>query len=637
MPYAFCNKILKVDLTVGKITVDEPGEAFYRKYLGGTALAMHYLLNEMPAHVDPLGPDNLLVLSIGVLTGAPISGQSRIMANAKSPLTGGIGDAQGGGFWPAELKFAGFDAIVFKGKAPKPVYLWVHDGQAELRDASHLWGKGTGDTEDKIQEELGDKKIRIAGIGPAGENMVKVAAIINFKSRACGRTGMGAVMGSKNLKCVAVRGAQKYQPFNREALTALAREGLEWRKIDLGQQNFTKYGTSGGVTFQQEVGDLPTRNWSSGVFEDWKNLTGENMVETIMIHNDTCYGCAVRCKRVVEVKPGEGKYTVDPAFGGPEYETVATLGSYCGIGDLVAVAKGNELCNDYGLDTIGAGAAIAFAMDCYEHGLLTKADTGGIELKFGNADAMVKLIEMIAKREGFGDVLAEGSDGAARKIGKGAEQYCVTCKGNAFPAHMPQFKRSLGLIYAVNPYGADHQTSEHDHSYSPAYGSEEGLRRMTSLGLNSPRPPMALDEEKVRFALYTQYIYNTLNCAGTCQFVWGGTWQTYGVTPLPRAIAAVTGWDTNVWELMKVGERSLNMMRVFNAREGFDARHDTLPPKVFVPLTGGATDGIAVDREEFEKAKKLYYQMAGWDENGVPTRSKLVELDIPWAADLIGE
>jgi aldehyde:ferredoxin oxidoreductase len=637
MPYAFCNKILRVDLTTGKITVDEPGEAFYRKYLGGTALAMHYLLNEMPAHADPLGPENLLVLSIGVLTGAPISGQSRIMANAKSPLTGGIGDSQGGGFWPAELKFAGFDAIVFKGKSPKPVYLWIHDGQAELRDASHLWGKGTGYTEDKIQEELGDKKIRIAGIGQGGENMVKVAAIINFKSRACGRTGMGAVMGSKNLKCVAIRGTQKYQTFNRDALTAIAREGLDWRKIDLGQQNFTKYGTSGGVTFQQEVGDLPTRNWSSGVFEDWKNLTGENMVETIMIHNDTCYGCAVRCKRVVEVKPGVGKYTVDPAFGGPEYETVATLGSYCGIGDLVAVAKGNELCNDYGLDTIGAGAAIAFAMDCYEHGILTKAETGGLDLKFGNGDAMVKLVEMIAKREGIGDILAEGSDLAAKKIGKGAEQYSVTCKGNAFPAHMPQFKRSLGLIYAVNPYGADHQTSEHDHAYSPAYGGEEGLRRMTSLGLNSPRPPMVLDEEKVRFALYTQYIYNALNCAGTCQFVWGGTWQTYGVTPLPRALSAVTGWDFNVWELMKVGERSLNMMRVFNVREGFDARHDILPPKVYVPLKGGATDGVAVDKEEFEQAKKLYYQMAGWDTNGVPTRAKLVELDIPWTADLIGK
>jgi len=385
--------------------------------------------------------------------------------------------------------------------------------------------------------------------------------------------------------------------------------------------------------YQQQTGGLPTRNWSSGVFEEWDNITGETMADTILKEADTCYACIVRCKRVVEVT--EGKWTVDPQYGGPEYETLSTMGSYCGVGDLVAVAKANELCNRYGLDTITTGATIAFAMDCFEHGLLTTEDTGGIELKFGNGDAVVRMTEMIARREGLGDLLAEGSDHAAEEIGKDAIKYSVCCKGSPFPAHMPQYKRSLGLIYAVNPYGADHQTSEHDHAYAPD-ASEEQHRRSSALGLISPRPADVLDTEKVRFAYYTQVLYHVLNSAGTCQFVFGGTWQLYGPNILPRTVEAITGWHTSLWELMKVGERSLNLMRVFNAREGIAKNRDTLPAKVFVPLKGGPTDGVALSETEFENARTLYYGKAGWDENGVPTRAKLAELDLEWAADLLG-
>jgi len=633
MSYGFCDRILKVDLTAGTLAVESPGEAFFRKYLGGSALALYYLLNEMPAGVDPLGPDNVLVLSVGVITGTPISGNSRVMANAKSPLTGAIGDAQAGGFWPAELKFAGFDAIVVKGKSPKPVYLWLHDGEAELRDATHLWGKDTGDTEDMLKKELDEPKLQVLQIGPGGENLVKYACIINGKNRANGRTGMGAVMGSKNLKAVAVRGTGKPEIADRTAFNAIVKEGVEWRKQDVGTQNMEKYGTGGVLGYQQQTGGLPTRNWSSGVFEEWDNITGETMADTILKEADTCYACIVRCKRVVEVT--EGKWTVDPQYGGPEYETLSTMGSYCGVGDLVAVAKANELCNRYGLDTITTGATIAFAMDCFEHGLLTTEDTGGIELKFGNGDAVVQMTEMIARREGLGDLLAEGSDHAAEEIGKDAIKYSVCCKGSPFPAHMPQYKRSLGLIYAVNPYGADHQTSEHDHAYAPD-ASEEQHRRSSALGLISPRPADVLDTEKVRFAYYTQVLYHVLNSAGTCQFVFGGTWQLYGPNILPRTVEAITGWHTSLWELMKVGERSLNLMRVFNAREGIAKNRDTLPAKVFVPLKGGPTDGVALSETEFENARALYYGKAGWDENGVPTRAKLAELDLEWAADLLG-
>ncbi|TEU08193.1 MAG: hypothetical protein E3J25_12370, partial [Anaerolineales bacterium] len=463
MPFGYVGKILHVDLTSGKIEVEEPPESFYRTYMGGSGMAMSYLLRMMPAGVDPLGPENVLVLSVGVLTGAPISGLSRVMANAKSPLTGAIGDAQGGGFWPAELKFAGYDALVITGKAPKPVYLWIHDGEFELRDATHLWGRVTGEAEAMIREELGDDRIRVLQVGPAGEKLARIACIINERTRACGRTGMGAVMGSKNLKAVAVRGHSRPEIHDRDKVRALARWGRE-NFEDSGVYSMSLHGTAAGIDNLQEIGGLPTRNWSSGVFEGWEKIWGQTVTDTILKDRDTCYGCIVRCKRVVETKE---PYEVDPLYGGPEYETLATMGSYCCVDDLGAIAKANELCNKYGLDTISCGAAVAFAMDCYENGILTKEDTGGIELRFGNAQALVKMVEMIAKREGLGDLLGEGSYRAAQKIGRGAEDLAVHCKGQDFPAHVPQAKRSMALIYAVHPFGADPVSSDPDPSDKP--------------------------------------------------------------------------------------------------------------------------------------------------------------------------
>jgi aldehyde:ferredoxin oxidoreductase len=455
VPNGYAGRILHVNLSNGSINIEQPDESFYRFYMGGSALAMHYILREVPKGADPLGPENVLVVSVGVLTGAPISGQSRVMANAKSPLTGAIGDSQGGGFWPAELKRAGFDAVVIRGRAAKPVYLWIHDGEAELRDATHLWGKVTGEAEALIRQELGDPKVEVLQIGPAGEKLVRYAAIMNMSNRANGRTGMGAVMGSKNLKAIAVRGRQRPGIADPEALAKLARWGVENVESMIG--GLARHGTANVVISQQEAGGLPTRNWTSGVFEHYEAISGPRMSETILKERDTCFGCAVRCKRVVEVK--EPRWQVDPLYGGPEYETIATLGSYCGVGDLSAIAKGNELCNKYGLDTISTGATIAFAMDCFEHGLLTTADTGGIELRFGNGEAMVKLVELIAKREGIGDLLAEGSARAAARIGRGAERFVVAAKRQELPAHMPEVKRSLALIYAANPFGADHMSS----------------------------------------------------------------------------------------------------------------------------------------------------------------------------------
>jgi aldehyde:ferredoxin oxidoreductase len=343
------------------------------------------------------------------------------------------------------------------------------------------------------------------------------------------------------------------------------------------------------------------------------------MAETILQEGDTCYGCAVRCKRVVEVD--EGRYQVDPRYGGPEYETIAALGSYCGVDDLAAVARANQLCNMYGMDTIACGGTIAWAMDCFERGLLTTEDTGGLELTFGHAEAMVQMVEMIGEREGLGEVLGEGSAVAAEALGIG-EDLVVAVKGRELPAHMPQVKRDMALLYSVNPGGADHTVDEHSTSYM------RFPERMATLDLLDPQPSNVLNDEMVRYAVYSQRIISAVDSVCVCKFVYGPAWQLYDVRQWIDALRAITGWNVSVWELMKLGERRLNLLRSFNAREGVGIEADTLPHKLTVPLQGGATDGEAVTEEEFVKARALYYEMVGWDDKGYPTSAKLKELGL---------
>ncbi len=630
MPFGYHGRILHVDLTHARLEVEQPDEGFYRQYMGGSALGLYYLLKNTPAYTHPLDPANTLALSLSVLTGVPISGQSRLAAVAKSPLTGAVGDSQSGGFFPAELKFAGYDAVILRGRSEHPVYLWIHDGEAELRPAGHLWGKVTGEAEDLIRAELGDEKVEVLQCGPAGENLVRFAALVSMCNRVNGRTGMGAVMGSKNLKAIAVRGRQKPDIAGRAALMNLTRWGVDHFK-ESNIYGLGLYGTAATIAWQYDSGGLPTRNWSSGTFEDWQSLDGKTMADTILKRRDTCYACSVRCKRVVEVQ--EEAYSVHPRYGGPEYETIAAFGTYCGIGDLHAVAYANQLCNMYGMDSISCGATIAWAMDCFEQGILTAADLEGIELRFGNAQAMLQTVEKIAKREGIGDLLAEGSAQAALEIGRGAQELVVAVKNQELPAHMPQTKRSLALIYAVNPFGADHQSHEHDPSY------RSFPERMAEIGLADPHPEklsndQVLNAEKVHYALTTQYIYSCLDSVGMCQFVFGPAWQLYGANDLAQVVQAVTGWEVTVEELLAVGKRRLNMMRAFNAREGFDRQADRLPKKLEKALTGGQTNGIFVDLAEVEKAKDLYYAMAGWDvSTGTPNRETLEQLGLGWILD----
>lgn len=642
MLHGYTGKILHVDLTTETFTLETPTEEFYRTYIGGSAIGLYYLHRLTEPGVDPLGPDNVLTLALSAPTGLSISGQSRCTAVAKSPLTGAVGDSQAGGFWPAELKFAGFDALVIHGRAARPVYLWIHDGEYELRDAGHLWGLLTGDAEARLKEELGDPKIEVAQIGPAGEKLVRFAAIINMSNRAFGRTGMGAVMGSKNLKAIAVRGHQRPQPFDQAALMNETKTGA---RIFPGSdmESFGRYGTAGIVTSQNASGGLPTFNYKSGAFDGSEEICGDKLYDELLrgadegkqdkLGRDTCYACIVRCKRVVEAE-WRGK-PIEERYGGPEYETISTFGSYCGVSDLKAVALANQMCNQYGVDTISAGATLSFAMECFEEELISTEETGGIELRFGNAGAMLAMLEKTLKREGFGDILAEGSRLAARKIGHGAEAYAITVKGNELPAHMPQVKKSLALIYAVNPFGADHQSSEHDTGYTPRSG-QESLDRLARIGLTDPQNKYVLTEEKVKFALRTQVFYSFLDSADLCQFVFGPSWQLYGPDETLATWNAVTGWNFSMDELMAAGERRLNLLRAFNAREGIARESDTLPKRLFEPLSGGRSDGKRVEEEEFEAGLEMYYQQAGWSSDGVPTRQKLASLQLDWVAERIG-
>jgi aldehyde:ferredoxin oxidoreductase len=619
MPYGFHNKILRIDLSSRQISVEEPGENLFRTYFGGWGLVAYYLLKELEPGIDPLGPDNVLIFANGVVTGAPVGGSGRNAVGAKSPLTNGFGEGDVGGFWGAELKRAGWDAIVITGRAEEPVYLWIKDDQVEIHNAAHLWGKETAEVEVILKEELGDKRIRVTQCGLAGENLVRYACVINDAHRAAGRTGLGAVMGSKKLKAIAVRGAGQVELADRDKVLQVAHwlRGHFKDEWPDGQEN----GTSGLVIRLNESGALPTRNFQEGSFEEAEKITGATMTETILVGRGTCFACPMTCKRKVKVT---GRYEVDPTYGGPEYETVAALGSCCGIGDLEAVAYGNQLCNAYGLDTISTGVTIAWTMECFEQGLLSKEDTGGLELHFGNAQAMITLIEQIAHRQGFGDLLAEGSLRAAERIGRGTDRYAMQVKGQEIPMHEPRAKFALNLGYATSPTGADHMHNIHDTEYV------SGIQSIQSLGILKPLPVDYLGPEKVRLAKYHIDWRVFHNCLGLCIFLPYSREQRRDITQ------GVTGWNSSLFELMKVGERALAMARAFNYREGFTAKNDVAHWRFSAPLKSGPNEGVKVPAEDMAKALDLYYEMCGWDkETGAPTAGKLHELGIGWVAELL--
>ena len=608
MNNGYTGNLLRVNLTREDFQIENPEENFYRRYIGGEGFVAYYLLKEIKSKIDPLSSENKLIFANGPLTGTHIPGSGRNCVGAKSPLTGGFGEADVGGYWGAELKKAGFDAIIVEGKAKSPVYVWIHDQDCEILDAQKVWGSTTGDTEAWIKENHKDNLIRVSSIGQAGENKVRFACIINDIRNAAGRTGMGAVMGSKNLKAIAIRGFNKPNVSSKDKIKQILNDCGEVFKQTAA---YFSFGTGGDLIESfAKSGNLPTRNFRDGDFAFAKDIDPRRMSETFGLKRDTCYACPIRCKKVIGF---DSPIKVDPLYGGPEYETIASFGSNCGIKDLASICKANELCNKFSLDTISTGGVISFFMECSEKGLIRDSE---VKPKFGDPDAMLKLIEMIAYREGIGDILAEGVKNAAAIFGEDTLDYAIHVKGQEIPMHEPRLKQGLGVGYAISPTGAEHMTNLHDTSIVNT--------PVPSLGVLEPLELNNLGYKKVRALISFSNWRVVENSLMLCHF------SPYSVNQETALIEAVTGWDITSWELMKLGERITNMARIYNIREGFGKKDDRLPSRFYQPHTSGELSKTKIGEEEFQKAIESYYEMMGWNNEGIPSMSKLAELDLDW-------
>jgi len=606
----YAGKILHIDLTRKEAVRKDLDFEVAKRFIGGRGLGAKILYDLLKPKTDPLSPDNILVFATGPLTGTTAPG-SKMSLVAKSPLTSGYADSTIGGFLGAEIKFAGYDAIVIHGKSLNPTYIWIEDGSVRFRDAVNLWGKGCFTTETEIKEELGDKKVRVASIGPAGERLVKIACITHEYGKQAGRCGLGAVMGSKNLKALAVRGTGEIGLARPDEFKELADET---RRAILANPDalkvWRKMGTAHHVIHSNEWGALPTRNYQSGVFEKAEDISGERMKETIVLSNKTCFSCPVACGKWSEVREGLYKGT---AVEGPEYETIAMLGSNCGVGSLETIARANYLCDDLGIDTISTGNVVAFAMECYEKGVIDKTDTGGLDLRFGNAEAYLRVIEMIGMREGLGATLSEGVRKSAQAFGKGSERFAMHSKGLEWSGYECRGAPGQALAYAIVDRGADHNKAWcTDFFIEPWRYTIEG------------KPEMA-----------AKILYHRSACdmLGICRFVAymvGSRAFMVGLEPFVKMLSAATGWSVAESDILRASERVYNLNRAFNIREGFTREHDSVPSRCFdEPVPSGPTEGRRLTRQHFEHMLERFYEVSGWNRlTGFPTRKKLEELDL---------
>ena len=603
--YGYAGRILHVDLTNGKTRTEPLNEDYARKYIGGIGLGMRLWLDYSKAGVDPFSPENPLVLTTGPTSGTawPTGGNGHAFV-AKSPQSYGIAEAKSHGSFGTELKRAGYDGVIFHGRAEKPVYVWIDDDSVQILDASHLWGKSPAETEDIIREELGDYYIRVAAIGPAGEKLVRIACIINDKSRAAGRCGLGAVMGSKNLKAIAVRGTKDVMVAKPDEFLEFVKEFHE-RMKGPATKKYRTLGTPENVLVHNALHCMPTRNYNNAHFEGAEKVSGEYLNARYVSKIIGCSSCAMRCEHVCVVNEGPYK----GAMARVEYEPLWALGPYCGIDRLDAIIKGSELCNYYGMDSISAGVIVGFAMDCYENGILTQKDMDGIEARFGNHEALVKLLEKMGKREGIGDILAEGVKIAAEKIGKGAEKLAQHIKGVEVTGYDLRCLKTAALGFAVSFRGADH--NRHG-----AYAFDV-KGKFNRLKYEKGRAKAVKDIEDV---------YTIIDSLIICKFSRGTYYKEF--EDLAKLYTLVTGWETTPEEMRLKGERINNLARVINVREGLGRKDDTLPWKVMnMPIPDeGPSKGAYVTKEELDLMLDDYYEVRGWTRDGIPTPEKLKAL-----------
>jgi len=614
--YGYAGRILHVDLTTGKTTVERLNEEYAKKYIGGIGLGIRLWLDYSKPGIDPFSPENPLILTTGPISGTvwPTGGNGHAFVS-KSPQSYGVGEAKSHGSFGTELKRAGYDAVIFKGKAEKPVYVWIDDDSVQLLDASHLIGKSPAETEDAIREELGDYYIRVAAIGPAGEKLIRIACIINDKTRAAGRTGMGAVMGSKNLKAIAVRGTYDVMVAKPEEFMEFVKEFHE-RMKGPATQKYRTLGTPENVLVHNSLSCMPTRNYNNSRFEGAEKVSGENLNERFVAKIIGCSSCAMRCEHICVVPEGPYKGTMTRM----EYEPLWAMGPYCGVDRLDAIIKGMDLCNYYGIDAISAGVIVGFAMDCYENGILTQKDLDGIDARFGNYEALVQLIEKIGKREGIGDILAEGVKIAGEKIGKGAEKLAQHIKGVEVTGYDLRCLKTAALGFAVSFRGADH--NRHG---AYAFDVKGKVNRLVA---EKGRGKMVKDMED---------LYTLIDSFIVCKFSRGAYYKE--LEDMTKLYSLVTGFEMKTEEMKQSGERINTVARLFNVREGLGRKDDTLPYKVMhQPISDeGPSKGAYVTQEELDLLLDDYYEARGWNKEGIPTVEKLRELGMDDLINIVKE
>lgn len=589
--HGWMGKLARVDLSARKITIEPIPRELLSRYIGGRGLGARILYDEVPPAVQPLEPENRLIFTVGPLTGTRVPTSGRFSVTTKSPLTGTIFDSNSGGIWGVRFKRCGFDALIVQGKSDVPVYISIKDDQLEIKDARALWGLDVPSTTGLLLAEEGEKA-SVACIGPAGENLVKMASIMNDVTRALGRGGVGAVMGSKNLKAIVVDGTQKVQVADAEKLDFVLYETNKWLKANpITSQGLPEFGTAVLVNLFNELGIFPTRNFQAGQFEGAEAISGETLAETLTVKKRGCYACPIQCTRVTMVKGREGE--------GPEYESLWSLGAQCGIADLETIAEANFLCNRLGLDTISTGVTLGCAMELTQRGLLNSS------LNFGDVEKLLPAIEAIAHRQGLGDELAEGSRRLTEKYS--APQYAMQVKGLEFPAYDPRGVKGMGLAFATSNRGACHLRAY-------MVGPEVlGVPKMVDRFSTGGKAGLTINFQNANAAMDTLIL---------CRFMGLAVSEEY----FARLLTAVTGITYQPQDLHLVGERIWNLEKLYNLREGFTSADDNLPERLLKePLTAGPAAGHTVD---LDPMLKEYYRFRGWDSNGIPTGKKLAQLGL---------
>jgi len=611
--YAYCGKILRVDLSKGQTREESLKEEWASRFIGGKGLGIRYLYDFVRPGIDPFSPENVIILMTGPLTGTVASTMSRMANVTKSPLSGTLSDSYSGGYFPAELKFAGFDGVIISGRSPRPVYLAIKDGRAEVRDASHLWGKGVFETTDLLVKESGETPRhyidgpKIGCIGPAGENKVRFAAIAYDKHHFAGRGGTGAVMGSKNLKAISARGTKQTKSLSINSEAHFLEMVREIIKKDIrenpDEESYIKIGTPSIVDSSQGAGLLPTRNFQSGVFQEADQINADAMFDKIVVrHTSTCFSCSIGCRNETRVK--DGRYA-DLEGEGPEYETLAMCGSNIEIADIRVIMKFNEECSDMGLDTISTGYLCGWAMELFEKGILTDRETDGLELKFGNSEAVVALPRLIALRKGIGDVLAEGVARAAKTVGKNSERYALHVKGLEYPGYDPRGTFGMALAYATADRGADH-----NRAWPVGYDAFGKLDPFTPEGKAE-----LVKEDQIRTSVKWSVTM--------CDFL------AANFNLCARLLNAACETDHTEETLRTIGKRIWTMARLFNIREGFSRKDDSMPPRMYLdPLPDGTAKGKTVSQRDFERMVSEYYRLWDWNEEGRPSKATIDELGL---------